>query len=338
MIESQEKPRFQPKDHYFWLDQRLAYLPPDALSKKALLLYILYARSCNPRSLNCSMASYEAARRALGLPRLAVDSAREELVQKGFIRLRPDVKPLCFKTTPVEVLPFPSPDNSLDKPGEGRCLKKTSESVMFVASWLVDGGFLKGLSLLELRTFLFLYAHLQLEGCLGVDFCVLHAWNPDNPKGAKDVGKERLEVVGHKRWWASKVVTLFLGNGVYQALNSLVARRLITLVPVVVWQDPEDNDIGEARRSCFVSFGKNGRRELRYWIQSLEAGEKVVWVVLPRWLARNSDYKSYAKKLEEESQGNFGVDSYKGEVTKNDNAPLSKMITLNSSVTKIGNF
>lgn len=324
-----EKSVLDPKKHYFWLDRRLAYLAPEALSKKGFLLYLLYARSCNPKWLNCSMASYEAAREAVGLPRLAVDSAREELVQKGFIKLRPDVKPGRFKTTPVEVLPFPSPDNSIDKPGEGRCLKKTTEPVMFLPSCLVDGKFLKGLSLFELRTLLFLYAHCRLAECLGVDFQIVHAWNRDYRQGVKKTikrwgeespswraGKEYLEVAEPKQWWVSEEMCSVLGSGVYQALNSLLDRTLITLEPVVIWQDPEDSDIGEARRDCFVSFGENGEKGFRwiYWIYGLEAGERVVWVVMPKLLAENSEYKAFVKRWEEETQGVFEVDSYKGEV------------------------
>jgi len=315
---AQKKPKLDPTQHYFWLDHAMADLPSDALKKRAHLLYLQLTRSCNPKWLNCSMASYRAARESVGLSRLAFDAAREELLQKGFIRFRPDVKPGYFKATPVEVLQFPVFDGSCFAASEDgpRSLRKCRDSVIFLPSRLLDEGWLKGLSHLELRTLLFLYAHCRLEECLGVDFQVVYAWNPKNPNGVAGIGKrfgrgftpslrgkECFEVVEPKHWWVSGPIQSVLGRGVSQALNSLVERGLLSYVPVVVWEDPEDKGIAEVRREvvqgCIRFPGEDGTG--KYRLPPLEEQERVIWIVRPRYLAQNYDHVAFVDKSEEQA-------------------------------------
>ncbi len=317
LFEEDKKPKLDPKQHYFWVDRKLAYLPSDALSKKALRLYLLYARSCNPKWLVCSMASYNAALKSVGLSRTAVDIARDELLHKGFIRFRTDVKSGCFKTTPVEVLPFPALEGegfSISQNGH-RSLKNTGESVISMPSKLIDGGWLKGLSLLDLRTLLFIYAHCRLRECLGVDCQVIHAWNRNNKKGVRKTnksfgggfhpsikGKTCYEVVKPKQWWASEQALNLLGEGIYKALNHLIERFLLITVPVVVWTDPEDEDITEVTQEIFQGLVQfNGERaETKYRIAPLEPGDRIIWIARPRHLANNTDYQKYVERTEDE--------------------------------------
>ncbi len=307
------------KKHYFWLDRRLVDVKPDILSKKALLLYLIYARSANPKHQQCSFASYNAAKQKLGLPKYAVDSAREELIEKYFIKLRPDIKPRYFKTQAVEVLDFPSIGNdSFSASNIPRALQK-AESVFSLPSNLIDKGQLKGIYHFELRILLFLYSMCSWKEYLGIDFQFLHKVSQNAPKGVIKTNKyfgsgfqpsiERepcFQVATHHRRKINKKVINAYGWGIHNALSALEHKGFFHYTPVVIWEDPDDCDIAEVRREVFqgmINFaweGSNHEHEFR--LAPLSQGERVIWILRPSYPAKNSDYESYRKQRREQQE------------------------------------
>lgn len=313
-----------PQEHYFWIDRRFVPLLEDALSKKATLLYLLYARSCNPKHMQCSMVSYSSARKCLGLSHVAYDNARLELAVKSLIKLRRDIKTGYFKTTAIEVLDFPvAKDDSSTHSDNLRSMSLAKEGVILLPSILVDEGRLKGFSLLELRVLLFLYSICRWEECLGIDFQFVHKWHPKVPKGVTTIqtnfgsgfhpsieGKPCFQVVQYKSWRLRNETLLEYGEGIYKVLNSLVEQGLLPFAPVVIWRDPEDSDIAEVRREVFqglVGFkGESDDYKQKYRLAPLDKGESVIWVLRPVFPAQNTDYEAYEAKryeqLEEATQ------------------------------------
>lgn len=98
-----------------------------------------------------------------------------------------------------------------------------------------------------------------------------------------------LEVVEHKHWWASEEALSVLGEGVYKALGALSVQGFFNLVPAIVWQDAEDPDIGGVRSQVFK--GSEDPEKEKYELPFLEKGERVVWILQPRFLAKNGDYE-----------------------------------------------
>lgn len=307
------------EEHYFWLDRRLLMLPTGTLSKKAILLYLLYARSCNPKHMQCSFVSYTAAKHCVGLSHTAVDNAREELIKQGLIKLRPDIKCGYFKTVAVEVLDFPSFDSDAFTPSENIRSILKSQGVLFLPSSLLDKGELNRLNLLEIRILLLLYSLCRWEECLGIDFQLVHAWHHKVPKGIIAIkknfgsgfhpsikGKPCFQVVPHKKWKIHDKVLADYGEGIYRVLNSLVEKGLFVYAPVVIWRDPEDSDIAEVRREIFkgiVKFhSKTDKYKQKYRLAPLNDNESVVWILRPVYPAKNSDYDSYTKKRTEQRQ------------------------------------
>ena len=95
------------KDHFFKVDRVILTISINSLSKKALLLYLLYCRSLNPKkNMGCSFIGFNAAKDYLGNIE-AFLKAKKELAEKLLIQERPDIKTGILKTTAVEVLNFP---------------------------------------------------------------------------------------------------------------------------------------------------------------------------------------------------------------------------------------
>lgn len=307
------------KKHYFWLDRRLVDVKPNILSKKALLLYLLYARSANPKHQQCSFVSYNASRQKIGLPKCAVDNARDELIEKYFIKPRPDIKPRYFKTQAVEVLDFPSiGSNGFSASNIPRALQQ-AESVFSLPSKLIDKGQLKGLYNSELRILLFLYSMCSWKECLGIDFQFLHKVNPNAPKGIIKTniyfgsgfhpsieGEQCFQVAAHYRRKINKKVINAYGWGIHNALSALEQKEFFHYIPVVIWEDPDDCDIAEVRREIFqgvinfVGEGSSHKHEFR--LAPLSQGERVIWILRPSYPAQNSDYESYRKQRREQQE------------------------------------
>jgi len=154
-----------------------------------------------------------------------------------------------------------------------------------------------------------------MSECFGVDFQTVHAWNRKNPKGVKKGcifgddfkeeirGRHCLEVINHGQWWASEDALSALGEGFYKALNSLSSDGFFNLIPVVIWQDPEDRDISVARWEIpkgMVQFQiENGEGKDTHRLVSLSEEEKVIWVIQPTHMAMNADHAQYVDDREE---------------------------------------
>ncbi len=311
--DASEAEKLSPEEHYFWVDRTFLHFLRNILSKKAILLYLLYARSCNPKQMQCSMVSYTSAQKCVGLSHHAFDAARQELIDKNLIKLRPDIKTGYFKVIAVEVLPMPSPGTgSLTPPEHIRSIEKAENSAILLPSQLLDESKLKNLMVLELLMLVFLYANCRWGECLGIDFQVVHAFNFSIPEGlvyTKKVfgegfhhslqGKPCYQVLKSQRWRVSEALLSSYGKNIGETLNSLVKKELFYAVPAMVRTDPEDRDIGEVVHEVFpglVRFqgeGENYKRKYRLGPIDLDGGERVVWILRPVYCVNNQGYLIY---------------------------------------------
>lgn len=321
---SEEDKKLAPAQHYFWVDKKLLAVIPDFLEKRALLLYLLYTRSRNPKHSNCSFIGYTKARKALCLTKIAADSARNELIQKGLIKLRPDIHPGYFKTVPVEVLDFPEFDGKNFRPSGKPESIGWADDIILMPSILIDDGKLKELSYSELKTMLFLYSICRWEECTGVDFNYVYASNKNAPTGvvpsgrtfgngwnSSITGKQCFEVTQHNKWVINPVVSSESNHSFPTSLNELITKQLFSLFPVVIWTDTEDTAIMEVRREVFpglVSFqGEGEEYKKKYRLASLEEGEKIIWVLRPKFPPRNKDYGVFVAMLKKQKKNSFQI-------------------------------
>jgi len=301
------KQAFSARDHYFQISTKFLTKWYDQLFKREARAYLLHARSANPKKEWCSLANYNKARKCLGLPHSAFDAANNGLIDKGLIRERANVKSRCYRVVPKQLISL-----------------SDAEEVIFLPSSLIDEGKLKELTLFELKVLLKLYQLCRWEESLGVDFQALYARTIKYPQGIiksnrvfeglnpSIEGKTCYVVLKHKTWRISEELIKCLGEGLYKALNQLAMAGLIEYVPVVVWEDPEDEMISRVEYEVMTKFSDvfdvpNRRYSKAYILPPLSEGQRVIWAIRPVYVARNTDYKKYLlrKQTQEEVASNL---------------------------------
>ncbi len=292
------------KDHYLKVDKKILTLNKDALSKKALLEYLLHCRRMNPkRNMSCSMAGFKSSKEDLGLNKEAHEKAMKELVNKNLIALRPDVKPGCLKTIAVEVLAFPEYDKetnqfSLDNTREHhhRTYDKSMNQYICIPSSIIDEGYLKELSIQNIYALLWLYSQIDLTNYRGVNFNFIHYFNNETEKGYeyfRNFGDGFLESIYGKDCVEAdypnecKLPDIEFQGCLQLSINELIQKGLMNLVPILIRQDLEDKDIIKIEGEVFKGIVPLGEQEEKYLFLEPEDNIKVIWILRPCFLVKN---------------------------------------------------
>ena len=300
------------KDHFFKVGRKILTVNINSLSKKALLLYLLYCRSSNQKkNMGCSFIGYNGCKDYLW-NKEAFLSAKKELAEKFLIQERPDVKTGILKTTAAEVLNFPDfiiKDNcfriKLNCDHNHRTYRKDIKQYINIPSEVIDKGFLKALTINDIYSILFLYSETDLKNCWGVNFNSLHAYNSKNDVGfnnycnfvegfSKDIYlKDCVEVIKHN--------TYFIGSNDFNGdlllgVKTLLNCQLFELIPVIIKSDPEDPDICVVVKEVFkgmVDFKNDKDHKDSYLLLKPDKDEKLIWILRARYLVKTPEYELF---------------------------------------------
>lgn len=288
------KSRRSPKDWAVWLETKLVngYYPPDKLSKKALFLYVAMVRRSGLKPCRqldgaqttetawLTMMAKNAYCTDTGLPIDTYQIALQELIDKHFVRPRPELlpTPVFLKGIVYEILPCPryDPDEGFVPVHNARDLKDALEDttgiqaeigerpVTFFPASLVDLGYLKRLRTARLlRVALWLYGIQRLDTDMGIPEAIIQftslasSGNPFKnvvlPNLNHFLDPNTEPSAGVRLDYLNRMLTsihpgalraLNLGrHEVQQALMDLVGLDLVHFAIVERYSDQEDPDI-----------------------------------------------------------------------------------------------
>lgn len=183
----QAKEKLLPEEHYFKIDKRILDIQSTKdISKSELLVYLQHCRAINPKqNLGCSFVGKKnTAKINLGLDPKIIDKAEKTLIEKHFLRYRPDVKTGILKTTAVEVLAFPEYRPPEDNKSTGtfnpnpnnehQHRKYKNSSFINIPSAYIDQGLLKGLRRQSIFALIWLYDNINWLDYWGVDHHLIY--------------------------------------------------------------------------------------------------------------------------------------------------------------------
>jgi hypothetical protein len=298
--ETQEK-------HYFKIEKDFLKLEEKALSKKALLLYILHCRRINKKkNMSCSLSGAKDSKVNFGFSKNTHKKATEELIEKHLIAKRPDVKTGMLKTTAVEILPFPEylkSKNTFSKNKKYKYRDYKKGEYINVPSKLVDDKILASLKIEEIFALLWLYAETDLIECRGVNHDFIHFYN-DSKKGYSQYstfGEAFHRSIHGKKCAITinphnvRVPDLDFPGNLEETIKSLLDKKLIYLAPVFLYQDPEDRDITRVEGEIFkglVGFENQDTKDMYLFLEP-GGNTKVIWILRTKYLVEGDAHKIY---------------------------------------------
>ena len=304
------EPKMDAEDHYLRIDKGILNLNKNALSKKTLLEYILHCRRLNPtKNQSCSMSGASSAKKDLGLNKEAHEKALKELKAKHLISMRPGVGTGFLKTIAVEVMAFPNYDKktnkfSLDdaKPHNHRTYDKSKNQYINIPSIIVDKGYLKELNIQNIFALLWLYSKTDLTDYRGVNFNFIHCFNNENKSGyeyhktfgdgfMKSIfGKSCVEANFPNKY---KLPDIEFQGCLVTSINELLGKGFFELIPILLWQDPEDKDIAKIEGEIFKGIVLFKDSEDLYLFLEPEENIKAIWILRPHFLVKNTGYEIF---------------------------------------------
>ncbi|MDD5658956.1 MAG: hypothetical protein PHR39_02960 [Actinomycetota bacterium] len=299
-------------EHYFKIDRKILELNKESLSKKALILYILYCRSVNPRkNMGCSFLGYNGCSDYLK-NKEAFLMAKTELMQKKLIQERPDVKTGILKTLAVEVLNFPlfgKEDNDFKMNNcyghNHRTYRKDIKQYINISSEIINRGYLKDFSINDIYGLIFLYSKLDYKNSLGIDFNVVHAYDSKNIKGFKfystfgagfsrDIYKKNcVKVTNPDKYFIGKVVFIF---NICEIVNRFIKLGLFEMIPVLIKTDEEDADICCITEEIYkgnVEYENDKKCKDLFLFEEPENNQKVIWILRPVYPVITKEYELF---------------------------------------------
>jgi len=236
----------------------------------------------------------------------------EELINKGLIAERPDVGTGILKTTAIEVKAFPDFDiknnifiPSTDKEHPYRTYTRGVDKYINIPGIIVDDGYLKDISVQEIFAMLMLYSKIDLINFRGVDHNFIYKYNSSTTKGyriyctfgegfSKDIYEKKCVKADLPDKYKFQEIS-FQGN-LIQAIEELIRKELFELIPIQLYVDPEDPDIKKIVSEVFkgiVPIGNN--YEEKYLFLEPDENTKVIWILRPKLMVKNPEYKIYQK-------------------------------------------
>lgn len=286
-----------------------------AISKKAVLLYLLMCRRINnKKNQGCIFTGKTDAKKSLGLNQQAYDMAFKELIDNHFITERRDIGTRFFKDSAKEILAFPTyhkglfargfssyktvgdggaPQNIIDNHRRTTCGKFFN-----VPCRLIDGGLLKaikadaaagaGFPLNEIYSLLWIYANLTWENG-GFDYTKAYM------KPEKITLNAGRSIVSNKSIYSIEDKSVFF---TLDALNGLHDKGLWGFTYCVFDTDKEDKDIKRYRRDLF-SLSFKDYKEHQAALLDFEFDSKtavIIGVIRPKIPLMTESYKAFLER------------------------------------------
>lgn len=309
---------FDSTDHYFKVDRRILNINAKAISKTALLIYLMHCRRINTKKNNgCSFSGFKDAKKYLAIIDKDLYTKRlTELELKHLITQRPDIKKGCLKSTPIEVLEFPEYDKKkkqfyqdTSKEHHHRTYNSFNKKYINVPSQIIDDKYLIDMSIEEIFALLWLYSECNMHEYLGVYYNFVH--KHDCEKGFKYYGTKfgngYSEKIYNKKCMNLNVPNKYqLPNIKFQgelqrAIENLIEKDLFNLVPILLNIDPEDQDRVKSISEFFrglVDFSNDEQSKNLYLFADPGENKKVIWILRPKFKIKTKELELYLKDRE----------------------------------------
>lgn len=312
-----EKKEFKASKHYFKVDRKILDLSTNMLKKSELLVYLLHCRATNKgNNMGCSLAGATRAKKVFKLPLKSYEKALISLQEKHLLQSRPDVNTGKLRSVAIEVLHFPLYDKKTgilrldeDRPDHHR--RYRGYDYINIPSFLIDAGYFKSLSMQSIWGILWLYAYTNMIEYWGVDYDLVHAYNPSYGKGYtkktvfgqgfhKSIYKKAcVEVAECKKYKFSKELNNFQGIP-GEGFNELIDRGIFQFKPIIIEHDEEDEDMEEVKGEVFNGLASFSDKKLnnKYLLVQPQNNQRIIWILRPWLPVSNEDFEFFINRFD----------------------------------------
>lgn len=309
---------FSKEEHYFKVNRKILEIASVTdLKKSELLIYLHHCRAINPKgkTLNCSVVGVNALSQNLKLDKKIIETATKSLIEKHFIKERPDVKTGMYKTTAIEVLPYPKYTPPIKNKAKGSFSpykkKKMENSFIQIPSVLIDQGIISSkLERQVIFTILYLYSSIDWQLYWGVDYNLVRL-DTGKSKGfikEKTFGQGFHPAIYKKNCYkvliedfniVIKSDNKFLQGNLKYSIDFLINEDIFKYIPVLMEKDIDEPDIIRKQREIFkglVSFKNDEENKFSYRFSEDNIDNKMVYGILQPddcFCVKNPSYDAY---------------------------------------------